>query len=108
MLKKIFIKDLEWEINLVDTTNANLMADGSLCYGSCRFFEQKIYLDNRLIKEQMFRTLKHELTHAFIYSYLIEKKQSYTEEDLCDFIAIYGEEICNMAKIILEKIEVNK
>lgn len=106
-MEKIKIKDLEWQIILVPTTSSNLIVNGNACYGVCNHYEKKIYLDKELPDDQMRRTVVHELTHAFITSYFIERKEHYTEEDLCEFVAIYGEEISNLAKEILKKIKIS-
>lgn len=104
-MEKIKIKDLEWQVVLVPTISSNLIVNGNSCYGACNHYEKRIYLDKELPKDQMYRTLAHELTHAFITSYFIERKESYTEEDLCEFVSIYGDEICSLSKEILKKLK---
>ena len=37
--------------------------------------------------EQQIKTLKHELTHCFIWSYGMYNVESYNEEFICDLVA---------------------
>ena len=37
--------------------------------------------------EQKIRTLKHELTHCFIYNYGLYNAPSFNEEMVCDLVA---------------------
>ena len=46
----------------------------------------------------MYRVLKHELTHVFIESYGFAQFNSFSEENVADFIECYGESLVELAK----------
>lgn len=82
-----------WKIVEVETKDPNLVIEDNMCFGVCDYSTFTIYLDKNLEDENKFNTLLHELTHAYMYSFLLSKKEVYTEEELCQFIAHYGESI---------------
>ena len=95
---KIQINRLNWEIKEVETRSQELVVNGNQCYGTCKYHTQEIFLDATLKGDKKYQVLKHELTHAFIFCYLLEQKKSYSEEDLCEFIALYSEGIIDLSK----------
>ena len=42
-------------------------------------------------------TLCHELSHAFLNETQIEIKETFSEENLCEFIGMYSKKICEIA-----------
>ena len=94
---KIKINDLTWKIIEVDTNDTNLLSGNTQCFGTCHYSKQIIYIDKNLNIEKLYQTLIHELTHAFIYCYLLKMNCKFDEEELCEFVAIYGKKIINMA-----------
>ena len=96
------INNLEWCIKLVPTRDSNLVVDNSQCFGSCNYSELTIYLDNSLPYTRMKQTLSHELTHAYLHSYMIEMKQSYNNEDICEFVAMYSQHILDDCRKFME------
>ena len=95
---KIKINRLNWTIKEVETRSAELVVNGNQCFGVCKHYTQEIIIDKTLKDDAKYQILKHELTHAFIRCFLIELKESYTEEDLCEFVALYSEQINDLAK----------
>lgn len=91
------INKLNWTIEEVDTRSAELIVDNKSCFGVCKYLTQEIFIDASLKEDKKCQTLKHELTHAFLYCHLLEKKENYTEEELCEFVAIYSDEIIRIA-----------
>ena len=91
------INDLNWQILKVSSDDVNLLDGKNKCYGICYYTEQIIYIDKSLEINKLYRTLKHELTHAFIYCYLLKMNCKFDEEELCEFVAIYAEKIINIA-----------
>ena len=55
--------------------------------------KQEIYIKKDTTPEQKKMTLIHELSHAIIRSYLLDVKKNYTEEELCEFVALYLQKI---------------
>jgi len=90
---KIKINNLEWKIEEVETRSSELMVDGNQCFGVCKFHSQEIFLDATLKSDKLCSTLRHELTHAFLYCYMLESKKTYTEEEVCEFVALYSKQI---------------
>lgn len=56
----------------------------------------------------MRETLVHELVHAFIMTYAISNKQFRDEEFICEFIAVYGEEIQKLANELMKVLYENE
>ena len=56
-------------------------------------------------KERMYKTIKHELVHAYIDSFGMAQHGTFTEEQLADFVESYGEEIASAAKQILKIVQ---
>ena len=95
---QVKINNLTWTIHEVDTRNAELVVNGAQCFGVCKHYTQEIIIDESLKDDAKLQVLKHELTHAFVRCHLLDYKESYTEEDLCEFVALYAEQINNIAK----------
>lgn len=94
----VTINNLVWTIHEVETRSAELIVNGNQCFGVCKHYTQEIILDESLKDDAKMQTLRHELTHAFIRCYMIEYKEHYTEEDVCEFVALYAEHINKIAK----------
>jgi hypothetical protein len=90
------INDLIWEIDIVSSVSPELIANGEACLGSTWPMSQEIYLADDLNKNTARRVIAHELTHAFIYSTQIKEDESYTEEELCEFVSKWGDKIFTM------------
>ena len=97
----IKIKELVWGIQQVESDSPNLLIGTDKCFGVCDNYNKIIYIDETLETNAKKRTLKHELTHAFITTYLLERKDNYTEEDLCELVSIYGEDIIKLYNKII-------
>ena len=87
----ITIEELETEAL---QKKGNKLDDSSEYLGLFDCREQTIYLDSTLLPIQKRRTLRHELVHAFIFSYgFMNRAQGMDEEGICEFIAVYGSDI---------------
>lgn len=84
---KFKINNAEWTIEEVDeaTINNEMKADGTL--GVTIYKTQKIML----LKNQanIIKTLKHELTHVWLYEYGHNQNddKTFTYEDVCEIVA---------------------
>ena len=84
---KFKINNTEWTIEEVDeaTINNEMKADGTL--GVTIYRTQKIML----LKDQanMTKTLKHELTHVWLYEYGHNQNddKTFSYEDVCEVVA---------------------
>lgn len=99
---QININGLNWTIEEVETRSAELIVNGNQCFGVCQYLNQRILLDITLKNDKKLQTLKHELTHAFLYCHLINMKESYTEEEVCEFVAMYSQAINEIAQTYID------
>ena len=90
------INNTEWKIFFVETNNSMLLCNGQRVCGSCHFFHQEIYIDKSLSNEKTYKTICHELTHAFLYETQIKEHETFDEEMICEFMAIYGKLIVDI------------
>lgn len=92
-----------WSITEVAGSDSSLLVDGKRCRGATHYFKREIYIDKDLTPEDKKQTLIHELSHATLYDTQIELKEEYSEENLCDFMAMYGAGIIRVAEDYLRK-----
>ena len=91
------IVDQEWKIYTADAHDPELIADGRACTGTTWCGHFKIFLSNELRGSRLLRTIRHEITHAFIYSSQCEVPETFNEEQICEFVAIYGDKIIEIS-----------
>jgi hypothetical protein len=92
---KTTINRIEWELIRVQSEDCRLALDnGKMCFGTTRYYEKTIAVDRDLERDQCLQTTRHELAHAFLSAtQLLEKREGFTEEELCEFVAKYGGQI---------------
>lgn len=56
-------------------------------FGVCIYPKHEIWINEDACKEQQIRTLRHELTHCFLWYSGCYNAPSYTEEMVCDIVA---------------------
>ena len=105
---KIRINGITWKI--IGTSAGDEAFDaneGEEVMGITWFTKGEIYLvvDN-ISSELLYRTIKHELTHAFLFSYGINKEEL-TEEEVCNFVEVYAEDIIKKANSIFNRLTKN-
>lgn len=100
---KLEINNLEWEIEEVEK-------ETKYFYGSCNYFENKIILEKNLSINLKRKVLAHELTRAYMYSFLLTEQETYTENEVCEFISCYGKQIWSKVDeyFFLQDLEKNK
>lgn len=90
---KFRINEDEWEIIQVDKDkirnrlNKDNEEDAIFVFGLTIFSEHKIWINEDVCTEQKIKTLKHELTHCYIWSYGLGSVPHYTEEMVCDIVS---------------------
>lgn len=100
---KFKINNTEWTIEEVDeaTINNEMKNDGTL--GVTIYKTQKVML----LKDQanIIKTLKHELTHVWLYEYGHNQNddKTFTYEDVCEVVASSNDFINEIVKEYLEK-----
>ena len=70
--------------------------DAYACFGLTFYKEHKIWLAKELCEDEKIRTLKHELTHCYIWENGFYNVDFNNEELLCDFIASSIDVICKI------------
>jgi Zn-dependent peptidase ImmA (M78 family) len=56
-------------------------------FGLTEKSEHNIYINNEMCKEQQIKTLKHELTHCYIWEYGLYNVPHFSEEMVCDLVS---------------------
>lgn len=90
---KFEINDEEWEIFIVDKGsikdryNEENNAEATFVFGLTIYNEHAIWINDSMCFIEKIRTLRHELTHCYIWSYGLNNAPHYTEEMVCDIVA---------------------
>lgn len=87
------INEINWTVH---TEEMNCTSIGLTDYRSL-----DITIESDLVYEAMWRTLKHELTHAIIYSYGLDQIGKFSQEIVCDFMANYSDLLNKLAQNVL-------
>ena len=92
-----------WEIKEVPEDCGKLVVGGEFRQGSTHFDTQTLYVLDRLKLERKKEVLLHELGHCYLYAtQCYYQKDSFTEEEVCEIIALYAEQ---MVKVMNEYFE---
>ena len=100
----IEIAGQQWSVQAVEAHDPGLFANGDECRGTCWCGKSEIYLSKELSGDQVPRVVMHELVHAYIYATQAVKPENWTEEDMCELIAIYGWQMCVLGRQICEEL----
>lgn len=72
---------------LIDLYNSENEDKTSFAFGVCIYPKHEIWINKDMCKEQRIKTLKHELTHCYIWNYGLYNVPSYTDEMVCDLVS---------------------
>lgn len=97
---KIVIAHQTWEVEKVSGHDPKLYVNGEECTGTAWLAHFKIYISADLKGDRALRTIRHEVCHAFIFSTQAVRPESWSEEDLCDFMSIYCQDITKYSQEI--------
>lgn len=103
LLKSVAIFDRTWQIYLAKPHDPELFVNGESLQGACWCGHSKIFISDELDDAALKRTLIHEIAHAVLYMSQLEVSETFSEEQLCNFMAIYGKMVVNTADYILEE-----
>ena len=87
------INNSSWKIieqdtkTLVDKYNAENEEPTTFAFGVCIYPKHEIWINKDMCKDQQIKTLKHELTHCYIWNYGLYNIPHYTEEMVCDLVS---------------------
>ena len=92
---KIIEKDTK---TLVDKYNSENEDTSSFVFGVTIYPKHEIWINKDMCKEQKIKTLKHELTHCYIWNYGLYNVPHYTDEMVCDLVSSCSDYIQNIVK----------
>ena len=106
--------DLEFEINGVDWLLKFVESDAIEGVGETDYCKYEIYIDKTLKPSQMIMALKHELVHAYRWTYALVSEMELmnipgteVEELIANFVEVFGEQVINLANKIMKEIEIH-
>lgn len=101
---KITVNGLECTITREPTRSTKLLdLKGGYSLGTQSIRDGNICIDESLDLPLTKKVLKHELAHLFLYAHLLQLKESYGEEELCEFMALYSGEINRICDEFIKK-----
>lgn len=101
---KFILNSDEWELEevdsdeLLDLYNKEFNSDSTFCFGVTLYPKHKILINKDMCNGQKIKTLKHELTHAYIWEHGLYNAPNFTEEMVCDLVAACSDTIYELAK----------
>lgn len=100
----IEIGNQQWTVRKVAAHHPGLMVDGTARCGACWCGHSEIYISDELTGDQVARVVMHELAHAYIYSTQAIQAESWTEEDVCEMVAIYAGPMCLLCQLVCQEL----
>lgn len=104
------IYNLDWDLFLVPESSTDI--GGIDCLGETDYIHQEIKINQTLSKSAMKRTLIHELTHAFRWTYgnvseseVLNTSSGEMEEIIANTVEVFGEDIIKLANKLMKHIE---
>lgn len=94
---KINLEGLVWQVEFADANSPELMVDNEPCRGTTWWGHQRIYISKELSPECALRVIRHEVTHAYIWSTQISLPKTFDEEYICDFVAMWSPQILSVS-----------
>lgn len=105
---RVCVNSVWIDVEFCDPESEKLYVKSNYCLGMFYCCEAKIYLNNRMNASFLKTTLIHEITHAVIsYTQIEGRKESYTEENVCEMMGMFATQISVAAKEIMSCIVFN-
>lgn len=101
---RLHINHLLWELKIAPTTDPELRVDGIMARGTTWYAKQQIFLADELTPNTALRVIIHELTHAYLWSTQMRLPDTFTEEEVCEFVACWAFEILDTANDVYTKL----
>lgn len=96
---KFDINGTPWTAQLANPWNEGLTSNGKDLLGASWNSKQKIYIATEGAKEAQRKTFIHELCHATLSEFdIMSERESFTEEELCNFVASQFDRIGEIVK----------
>ena len=91
---KFKINNDEWSIILQDKetlkdkyNSENFEEESSFVFGVTIYSQHEIWINKDMCVDQQIKTLKHELTHCYMWNYGLYNAPHFTEEMVCDLVS---------------------
>lgn len=105
------INNDKWKIEertakeLLDLYSTQKGPDENVCYifGMMNKADHAIYINKEICKDQKIKTLKHELTHCYIWNYGLYNVPHFTEEMVCDLVSSINDFINDIVEKYITK-----
>lgn len=97
---KIIKTDTETLINKYNSTNEE---NTNFAFGVTIYPEHEIYINEDMCEEQQIKTLKHELTHCYIWCCGLYNVPNFNEEMVCDLVSCINDFINNIVDMVKNK-----
>ena len=110
---KFQINNNEWDIIekesdvILKEYQEGLDDRATFAFGLTIFPKHEIWINKNMVEEQKIRTLKHELTHCFIYNYGLYNVPNFNEEMACDLVASINDFINEVVEEFKKEMEKN-
>lgn len=78
--------------------------EGARIYGLTEYTNSTIYIDKDLDGFLLMKTLRHELTHVYLWE-TGQQDRIMNEEEICDFISVAASIICKTADEIMLRLK---
>jgi hypothetical protein len=103
---KFKIRNNEWKVEIIEGEQLleeyhKRQPDAYACLGLTFYKEHKIWIAKELCEDEKIRTLKHELTHCYIWENGFYNVDFNNEELVCDFVA----SIYNFINDVIESVK---
>ena len=99
----VVINTLIFEVIEVDDIGET--KEGGVILGHTDYIKQTISLLKSLSNEQKINTLRHELTHAYLWAFGFSSMyEEVSLEVVCDFVGIYSEDIVRIANEYMKEV----
>jgi Zn-dependent peptidase ImmA (M78 family) len=72
---------------LIDIYQSQYSEEAYYVFGVTIKSEHLIYINKEMCEEQQIKTLKHELTHCYIWEYGLYNVPNFNEEMVCDLVS---------------------
>lgn len=95
----------QWKIirtdtkTLVDKYNSENKDSCDFAFGVTLFSKHEIWINKDMCLDQQLNTLKHELTHCYIFTHGLFNVPNYNEEMVCDLVSSIHNFINNVLEI---------
>jgi hypothetical protein len=97
----IYIFNQPWFVRFVKFFDPELNESGGHLYGKTIDSTKTIIICHQAPVATIYNIIMHEVTHAFIFQFLLGKAE-FTSEELCEFVATYADQISKRANEILD------